>query len=120
LLLTICREWRKQPQEFIHIKGPEALYAKDEWGQVQPVEVPNIKPVYPLEFHQGLWGGEGIVKGFKRPMPEKHQPSFLKPQAWYWFPKLHETVVHSEVLDKYIRCDQINHIIIVFWSDSIG
>ena len=25
---------------------------------------------------------------------------FGKPRAWYWYPKLYETVVYSEVLNK--------------------
>ncbi len=74
------KQWRLGPQEFIHIRGPEGrLYEKDEFGQVQPVEVPNIKPIFPAEFHWGLWGGEGIVKGFKRAPPKKHQPQFEWP-----------------------------------------
>ena len=42
--------------------------------QVVPNEVANIQPVYPYEFHSGLWGGEGIVGGFKAPPRQKHQP----------------------------------------------
>ena len=42
--------------------------------QVVPNEVANIQPVYPWEFHSGLWGGEGIVGGFKAPPKQKHQP----------------------------------------------
>ena len=43
-------------------------------AQVVPNEVANIQPVYPWEFHSGLWGGEGIVGGFKAPPKQKHQP----------------------------------------------
>ena len=65
-----------------------------------PNEVANIQPVYPWEFHSGLWGGEGIVGGFKAPPRQKHQPDYGKPRAWYWYPKLYETVVYSEVLNQ--------------------
>ena len=68
------RQWRKKPQAWIHIDPPDGLFKKDEWGQVVPNEVANIQPVYPLEFHSGLWGGEGIVGGFKAPPKQKHQP----------------------------------------------
>jgi len=97
------RQWKKKPQAWIHIDPPDGLFKKDEWGQVVPNEVANIQPVYPYEFHSGLWGGEGIVGGFKAPPRQKHQPDYGKPRAWYWYPKLYETVVYSEVLNQHIR-----------------
>ena len=29
-----------------------------------------------------------------------HFSDFGKPRAWYWYPKLYETVVYSEVLNQ--------------------
>ena len=36
----------------------------------------------------------------KAPPRQKHQPDYGKPRAWYWYPKLYETVVYSEVLNQ--------------------
>lgn len=97
--------WKKKPQEFIHIK-PEhngARWYKDHWGRVLPNHTPNVPVIYPREFHDGLWGGEGIVKGLQEPMPVKHLPNTDPVLPKYWYPTLHETVVYSEILDKYIK-----------------
>ena len=63
----------------------------------------NIPVIYPDQFHKGLWGGEGVVKGQLMPPPSKHQPNYGKIVPKYWWPKLHHTVVYSEVLDKHIE-----------------
>jgi hypothetical protein len=56
-----------------------------------------------VEFHQGLWGGEAVVKGALEPPPTKHQPNYTPAKETYWFPKLHLGVVYSEILNKHIE-----------------
>lgn len=100
--ITVYRQWKKQPMKWIHTKPCQAKFEKNEFGEVVRVQNFNIPVVYPEEFHMGLWGGEGIVRGFLEPPPSKHKPNYKWPEVKYWFPKLHETVVYSEVLDKHI------------------
>jgi large subunit ribosomal protein L28 len=53
-------------------------------------------------FHQGLWGGEGVIKGMLKREDKNHR-NFKPPPAKYWWPTLFEGVVYSEILDKHIE-----------------
>lgn len=49
---------------------------------------------FPPESNLGIWGGEGVVKGFqKRNRLKQRVPHF-------WVPVLKKSAVYSEVLDK--------------------
>lgn len=62
----------------------------------KPVQNVPIPVIYPAEHNEGLWGGEGVVKGFQKRDPNKRRvPHF-------WVPVLKRSVVYSEVLDKYM------------------
>jgi large subunit ribosomal protein L28 len=54
--------------------------------------------VYPKEADEGLWGGEGVVKGFL-----KYRKFYGHYTPKYWFPTLLKTTVYSEILDKYLK-----------------
>ncbi len=43
-----------------------------------------------------------MVKGLREPKPSKHYPNYNPIAPKYWWPKLHHTVVYSEVLDRHI------------------
>uniref|UniRef100_A0AC35U134 39S ribosomal protein L28, mitochondrial n=1 Tax=Rhabditophanes sp. KR3021 TaxID=114890 RepID=A0AC35U134_9BILA len=67
-------------------------------------EIVPIQPIYPPEADLGIWGGEGIVKGYKESNP------FVKKKVlarhWIphlWFPAVKEVVLYSEVLDKHLK-----------------
>jgi len=94
--------WRQGPQEHIHSRPKQARFEKDEWGEIHPVQNPRIYVVYPDKFHQGLWGGEGVIKGMLKREDKNHR-NFKPPPAKYWWPTLFEGVVHSEILDKHIE-----------------
>ena len=95
LCIELCfSEWKQRPQAFIHIKPRHERFEKDEYGVVQPVQHANVPVIYPLEFHQGLWGGEGVVKGLREPPPQKHKPNYKWPIVKYWWPKLHQSCVY--------------------------
>lgn len=53
---------------------------------------------------EGLWGGEGIVKGYfeSKPFTKKK----ILPRQWIpklWWPHVERAIVYSEVLDKYMN-----------------
>lgn len=61
-------------------------------------------PEWCPEQDQGLWGGEGVVKGYRE------SDAFLKkkvlPRHWVphlYFPNVGKSVLYSEILDKYLR-----------------
>ncbi|KFD52570.1 hypothetical protein M514_06604 [Trichuris suis] len=61
--------------------------------------------LYPPEADKGLWGGEGVVKGYRLMDVRPRKKRFL-PRDWlpsYWFPKLMDRVLYSEILDKYMK-----------------
>jgi len=94
--------WRTGPQEHIHSRPTQARFEKDEWGEIYPVQNPRIYVIYPDKFHQGLWGGEGVIKGLLKREDGNHR-NFKPPPAKYWWPTLFELVLHSEILDKNIE-----------------
>lgn len=95
------RTWSRGPQTHIHSKPNLAKFEKDEWGEIFPVQNPKITVIYPEEFHNGLWGGEGVIKGRKANKEGRHR-SFKIPPGKYWWPDLFEGVIYSEVLDVHL------------------
>lgn len=65
-------------------------------GEVRPVQNVPLPVLFPRESHMGIWGGEGVIKGFtKRKPTARRVPHF-------WMPQLKKTVVRSEVLNKFM------------------
>ena len=94
--------WKIGPQQHIHSVPRTATFEKDEWGEIHPVQNPRIHVIYPDQFHKGLWGGEGIIKGMLKREDGNHR-NFTPPTAKYWWPRLFEGVVHSEILSAHIE-----------------
>lgn len=62
---------------------------------MKPIQNVPIPLKFPKESNYGLWGGEGVIKGFQKRNPTKRRvPHF-------WVPVLKKSVVFSAVLDKY-------------------
>ncbi|KAG5322587.1 RM28 protein, partial [Pseudoatta argentina] len=61
---------------------------------VQNIPIPVV---YPKEINDGIWGGEAIVKGFKK------KGIFKRRVPHFWIPSLFKSVIYSEVLDTYMR-----------------
>ena len=93
--------WKRGPTEHIHSVPNTATFEKDEFGEIYPVQNPRVYVIYPDQFHQGLWGGEGVIKGLLKRKDGNHR-NFTPPSAKYWWPRLFEGVVHSEILDAHI------------------
>jgi len=89
----------------VHWKTGDQRYVWDDHRNVwiEQEEYP-IEPIYPPEADKGLWGGEGVVKGYYE------SPPFLKkkilPRLWipkFWYPELSSHVFFSEILNRYMR-----------------
>ena len=65
------------------------------------VSVPDmpIEVQYPKEADLGLWGGEGIVKGYNIKPRKYFQSGWTRPK--YWFPNLKKMVLFNEILVKH-------------------
>lgn len=90
-------EWRKQTPSPVHFIPESGRWKRDsKTGVVFPIQNIPIRAKYPAEFHSGLWGGEGIIQGFTRKkIKVRRNPEF-------WIPSLKQSVVYSEILDKYM------------------
>ena len=55
---------------------------------------------FPKQARLGIWGGEGVIFGYKRPkMSGYTRPSYLT--AKLWRPRILRVLFYSEITDKY-------------------
>lgn len=96
------RQWARGPQKFraLAFQYKDGVFEKDEFGLVRRIQNHSGIILYPDEFHEGLWGGEGVIKGVQAPKVSKRWPNEGHTVPRYWFPSTRQTVVYSEVLDK--------------------
>ncbi|XP_014288620.1 large ribosomal subunit protein bL28m isoform X1 [Halyomorpha halys] len=89
------KEWKfSQPQPVHYIPPPAKWYRNPDTGEVTPLQNNPIPLKFPPESHQGIWGGEAVIKGFqKRQRLKQRVPHF-------WVPHLIQSVVYSEILNK--------------------
>ncbi|KAL4713534.1 hypothetical protein ACJJTC_007772 [Scirpophaga incertulas] len=87
-------EWKVLKPAAVHFVPQEGKWKRDEiTGETLPIQNIPIPLKYPAEFHEGIWGGEAVIKGFqKRDNRRRRVPH-------YWVPVLKRTVVRSEVLN---------------------
>ncbi|CAN7937068.1 unnamed protein product [Ixodes hexagonus] len=89
------QELQKTPSP-VHYKPPTEKYVQDpETKEIKRVEDRPVPVLYPKECQEGIWGGEGILFGYRR---RKHG-RYIK----YFTPNIRRSVVYSEILDKYMR-----------------
>ncbi|XP_023243240.1 39S ribosomal protein L28, mitochondrial-like isoform X2 [Centruroides sculpturatus] len=87
-----------KPSTPVHYKyDPRKWYKDPETGEIKRVQNEPIPVIYPKDADNGIWGGEGIIKGYKK----KHR--YHTRIAHWWIPQLIRTIVYSEILDKYMR-----------------
>ncbi|KAK2725616.1 hypothetical protein QYM36_000200 [Artemia franciscana] len=88
-------EWKSGQEEPVHFIPEQGRWKKNpETGEIQKVVNVQIPLKYPKEFDEGLWGGEGVIQGFKKRHPKVRRFSH------FWVPTLYKRVVYSEILDK--------------------
>lgn len=90
-------EWKIAKPTAVHFIPKEGRFERNELtGVVRPIQNVPLPIMYPPEHNDGIWGGEGVVKGYqKRSQTRRRVPH-------YWVPVLRRTVVYSQVLDKYL------------------
>ncbi|XP_068628214.1 large ribosomal subunit protein bL28m [Battus philenor] len=91
------REWKVLKPAAVHFIPQESKWKRDEFtGETLPVQNIPIPLKHPAEIHEGIWGGEAVIKGFqKRDERRRRVPH-------YWVPVLKRTVVRSEVLNTHL------------------
>ncbi|XP_014672130.1 PREDICTED: 39S ribosomal protein L28, mitochondrial-like [Priapulus caudatus] len=82
------------PVHWIPNKDKYMIHPKN--GQKVRIEDVPIPVKYPKECDEGLWGGEGVVKGFQKRHPLRRRVPH------YWIPSLKKKILYSEILDRYM------------------
>jgi len=96
--IRYCERWMKEPTP-VHYRPDTHNYIADLHGMPKRVQNIPIPITFPKEADLGLWGGEGIITGFK-----KKGDNFKKPRgAKIWKPKLLSRVLYSEILDRWMQ-----------------
>ncbi|KAF2362995.1 L28p-like [Trinorchestia longiramus] len=91
-------QWKHGKKEAVHYDPATEIFKLSPCQErVTLVEQKEIQVVYPENCDDGLWGGEGVIKGFY------HIGRYKGENAKYWWPTLQRSVVYSEILDKYME-----------------
>lgn len=91
------REWKVLKPAAVHFVPQEGKWKRDELtGETLPVQNVPLPLKFPKEIHEGIWGGEAVIKGFQKRDPQRRRVPH------YWVPVLKRTVVRSEVLNTYL------------------
>lgn len=91
------KEWKAQPAA-VHYTEQKGKYVRnEETEEVKLIQNVPLPLLYPKEMHEGIWGGEAIVKGFKK------KGKFKRRVPHFWIPYLRKSVIYSEVLNMYMR-----------------
>uniref|UniRef100_A0A0A9Z1Q8 Large ribosomal subunit protein bL28m n=1 Tax=Lygus hesperus TaxID=30085 RepID=A0A0A9Z1Q8_LYGHE len=89
------KEWKLTRPAPVHYVPPQSKWIRDEeTGEVKRVADIPIPVKYVPESHKGIWGGEGVIKGFQKRDPQKTRVPH------YWVPNLKKSAVYSEILNK--------------------
>jgi len=91
------REWKLTPPAAVHYVPKNEDWERDViTGQMKPVQNIPLPLIDTPESHEGIWGGEAVIKGFQKRHPLKRRvPHF-------WVPVLRRSVMHSQMLNEYM------------------
>lgn len=95
------REFLNSIPKPIHQKSRETNYIVDIEHDIktktQDLPIPIL---YPTQSKFGLWGGEGIIAGMKKPKQKGFKrPEYLSTKLWR--PKILKLIFYTEILDNY-------------------
>uniref|UniRef100_UPI00358F4483 large ribosomal subunit protein bL28m isoform X1 n=1 Tax=Myxine glutinosa TaxID=7769 RepID=UPI00358F4483 len=85
----------KVPKAVHWVPKEESLSLNPQTGQRERVQNVPIPVHYPPESQMGLWGGEGVIYGFKYTKHNKNRPLLRKS----WKPQVFKRQLYSEILD---------------------
>ncbi|KAF7637357.1 hypothetical protein Mgra_00003100 [Meloidogyne graminicola] len=89
----------------VHYTSPDFRFYWDQKRNVQfETEDYPILPLHCPEQDQGLWGGEGVVKGYRESRAKLKKK--ILPRHWVprlWIPEIKIVLLYSEILDVYMK-----------------
>ncbi|XP_062998997.1 large ribosomal subunit protein bL28m [Elgaria multicarinata webbii] len=95
--LRALREDQAAPPPAVHWRPLGVKYVRHPvTGERLRVQDVPVAPYYPPESQEGLWGGEGLVSGYRYANGDKLSARVKK----VWKPQLFYRDLYSEILDK--------------------
>lgn len=93
----------------VHYKLPKTKYQVDhEHGVKTQLQSLPLPVLYPTQSKLGLWGGEGILPGMKKPKQKGFKrPEYLSTKLWR--PRIMKMIFYTEILDKYYALTCTRH-----------
>ncbi|XP_060064355.1 large ribosomal subunit protein bL28m-like [Ylistrum balloti] len=100
-----CIDFQTRDPPAVHYKPNKAKWRFDS-SQYRPVPVQNVPPevTYPEAITNGLFGGEGYIRGFKR--KSKFNPRVPK----VWAPVVRVEYLHSEILNQWFKINTTDRV----------
>lgn len=92
------KEWQETKPTAVHYipPGEERWQRNEMTGEITPNQDISLPLKQPQELHEGIWGGEMVIKGFQKRTPYKRRvPHF-------WVPVLRRTAIRSEILNVHL------------------
>uniref|UniRef100_A0A915K319 39S ribosomal protein L28, mitochondrial n=1 Tax=Romanomermis culicivorax TaxID=13658 RepID=A0A915K319_ROMCU len=92
----------------VHYQPPDVRFSYDPIKKltIEHEHYP-VLVIYPPEVDKGLWGGEGILKGYEAYKLKKRRvfdrPKPIRWRARFFWPRLLHRVFYSEIFDKYLK-----------------
>lgn len=90
------KELKAEPKPVHYVPVPGRYRRIERTGEVKRNENLPLRLMNVPQMHLGIWGGEMIIKGFQK----RHQMSRRVPH--FWVPHLLKSVVHSEILNRFM------------------
>ncbi|KAK8396452.1 hypothetical protein O3P69_005477 [Scylla paramamosain] len=89
-------EWKCVKPKPVHYVPTPGKFEQLPNGDILPVQNIPLPLKQPKELHQGIWGGEAVIKGFQKRKPNRRRVPH------YWVPGVKNSVVYSEILDRHM------------------
>ncbi|XP_052278534.1 39S ribosomal protein L28, mitochondrial-like isoform X1 [Dreissena polymorpha] len=99
-----CLNFMMKDPEAVHWIPDPRKYEYNKDGLLQKVQNHPILVKYPVQCNQGLWGGEGVVQCFTKPITgRRNRDDNMCRMPKFYAPVLTERKLYSEILDKWFE-----------------
>ncbi|XP_064636698.1 large ribosomal subunit protein bL28m-like [Lineus longissimus] len=91
----VIEKFTRQPIPVHYVEEPKWKVIPETGERIRN-QTPPIPLIFPKEALEGLWGGEGIIRGFIK----RHR--FARRCPHFWKPRLIKHTLYSEILDQWM------------------
>ncbi|KAK3099382.1 hypothetical protein FSP39_003618 [Pinctada imbricata] len=92
-----CKDFHRRDPKPIHFMAKEGKWEyQTNSKNIIPIQNVHIPLIFPEEANEGLWGGEGVIEGYRK---SHKRFTFKIPKMWK--PLLMTRALYSEILDQW-------------------